>query len=515
MYTRKSKRRTEFGDFQTPVDLSDRICDFLFDQGIRPSSVVEPTCGEGNLLLSALDRFTSVTRAIGIDVSPEYIERVQSRLTARSYSNRVHAFQGDFFSMDWGRILDGLPEPILVIGNPPWVTSSELASLDSANLPKKTNFQGLSGLDAKTGKSNFDISEWMLIHILEFLNHRNATMAMLCKTSVARKVLAHGWKQDFCLADSRIYLINAKEAFGASVDACLLVCGTIASERRERVCQVHDGISGDTYRTTFGYRNNRLIANIECYERWKHLEDGNSYRWRSGIKHDCSKVMELEREERGFRNKLGQLFDLETTYLYPMLKSSDVVREGTPKPSKWMLVTQRAVGEDTTRIKHTAPKTWAYLTSHSEFFDRRRSSVYKGRPRFSVFGVGEYSFAPWKVAISGLYKKLHFAVVGPHAEKPVVLDDTCYFIPCQSGEEAHYLAGLLNSEVAREFFKSFIFWDAKRPVTASILGRLSLVALARELGTENTIMNFLSARGSSTSPHRQLALFEWDQDKSL
>jgi hypothetical protein len=495
--------------------LSDRICDFLFDQGIRPSSVVEPTCGEGNLLLSALDRFTSVTRAIGIDVSPEYIERVQSRLTARSYSNRVHAFQGDFFSMDWGRILDGLPEPILVIGNPPWVTSSELASLDSANLPKKTNFQGLSGLDAKTGKSNFDISEWMLIHILEFLNHRNATMAMLCKTSVARKVLAHGWKQDFCLADSRIYLINAKEAFGASVDACLLVCGTIASERRERVCQVHDGISGDTYRTTFGYRNNRLIANIECYEQWKHLEDGNSYRWRSGIKHDCSKVMELEREERGFRNKLGQLFDLETTYLYPMLKSSDVVREGTPKPSKWMLVTQRAVGEDTTRIKHTAPKTWAYLTSHSEFFDRRRSSVYKGRPRFSVFGVGEYSFAPWKVAISGLYKKLHFAVVGPHAEKPVVLDDTCYFIPCQSGEEAHYLAGLLNSEVAREFFKSFIFWDAKRPVTASILGRLSLVALARELGTENTIMNFLSARGSSTSSHRQLALFEWDQDKSL
>jgi len=216
-------RRIEYGDFQTPVDLSSRICGFLLDQGIRPSSIVEPTCGKGNLLLSALDQFTSVTGAIGIDINPEYIERVQSRLAARSYTDKVHVFQGDFFNINWGRILDELPDPILVIGNPPWVTSSELASLDSTNLPRKTNFQGLSGLDAKTGKSNFDISEWMLIHILEFLNHRNATMAMLCKTSVARKVLAHAWKRDFCLGCSRIYLVDAKEAFSVSVDACLLV----------------------------------------------------------------------------------------------------------------------------------------------------------------------------------------------------------------------------------------------------------------------------------------------------
>jgi methylase of polypeptide subunit release factors len=507
MSARRSKQRIEFGDFQTPVDLSVRICDFLFDQGVRPSSVVEPTCGEGNLLLSALDRFTSVTTAIGVDINPEYVERVRTRLAARSHSSRVRVFQGDFFSLDWGRLLKSLPDPVLVIGNPPWVTSSELASLNSTNLPTKTNLQGLSGLDAKTGKSNFDISEWMLIRILESLNHRHATTAMLCKTSVARKVLAHAWKRDLRLRRSRIYLIDAKEAFGASVHACLLVCDTTVSERHEHICQVYESISEDAYRTTFGYRNHRLIADIECYERWKHLENGSSYSWRSGIKHDCSSIMELRREEKGFRNRLGELSDLETTYVYPMLKSSDIANDDTPKPSRWMLVTQGAVGEDTALIRHTAPRTWAYLTSHSEFFDKRRSSVYKGRPRFSIFGVGGYSFAPWKVAISALYKKLHFAVVEPYARKPVVLDDTCYFIPCQSAEEAHYLAGLLNSEVAREFFRSFIFWDAKRPITVSILGRLSLVALARELGTEETIWGFLSAKESATPSHRQLALF--------
>jgi hypothetical protein len=293
-------------------------------------------------------------------------------------------------------MLASLPDPILVIGNPPWVTSADLASLNSSNLPKKTNFHGFSGLDAKTGKSNFDISEWMLSHILESLDQRDATMAMLCKTSVARKVLSYAWKRNLPLKRAQIHLINAKESFDASVDACLLVCGVSKDERQDQVCPVYKGISDDAYQTTFGYRDNRLVADIELYERWKHLENGNPYRWRSGIKHDCSRVMELEKEDRGFRNKLGELYDLETTCIYPMLKSSDVAREGVPKPSRWMLVTQKTIGEDTASIRYTAPRTWTYLLDHSQLLDKRRSSVYKGRPRFSIFGVGEYSFSSWK-----------------------------------------------------------------------------------------------------------------------
>ena len=33
--------------------------------------------------------------------------------------------------------------------------------------PTKENFQGFSGIAARTGKSNFDISEWMLIQLKE------------------------------------------------------------------------------------------------------------------------------------------------------------------------------------------------------------------------------------------------------------------------------------------------------------------------------------------------------------
>jgi hypothetical protein len=103
-----------------------------------------------------------------------------------------------------------------------------------------------------------------------------------------------------------------------------------------------------------------------------------------------------------------------------------------------------------------------------------------------VFGVGDYTFAPWKVCISGFYKKLQFATVGPYQGKPVVLDDTSYFLSCQSEQEAHFIAELLNSRPAREFYSAFVFWDAKRPITIDMLRRLDLSALARELGAEDT-----------------------------
>ena len=34
-----------------------------------------------------------------------------------------------------------------------------------------------------------------------------------------------------------------------------------------------------------------------------------------------------------------------------------------------------------------------------------------------------YTFEPWRVAISGFYKKLNFRVVGSFEGKPIVLDD--------------------------------------------------------------------------------------------
>ena len=63
-----------------------------------------------------------------------------------------------------------------------------------------------------------------------------------------------------------------------------------------------------------------------------------------------------------------------------------------------------------------------------------------------------------------------------------MLDDTCYFVACGSRAEAELVAALLGSDIAREFFAAFVFWDAKRPITVDLLRRLDLRRLADELG---------------------------------
>jgi hypothetical protein len=495
----------EFGDFQTPDALAVQACTLLSNRGIHPASLLEPTCGVGNFLVAALDQFPKLVTGLGVDINADYVSTVKQRLGSRSYADKVKVIQESFFTVDWVDILRDLPEPILVVGNPPWVTNSTLGALGSSNLPKKSNFQNFNGLEALTGKSNFDISEWMLIKLLEMLAGRRATLAMLCKTAVARKVLVHAWKNDISVADAEIHPIDAAVSFGAAVDACLLVC-SLSPASHNQDCRVY-GRPGDTEPTaTIGYHDGQLVADVSTYERWKHLAGNEVYKWRSGVKHDCSKVMELRKEGNRYRNGLDELIELEGDYMYPMLKSSEITNGQSKEPSRWMLVTQKAVGDETSVIRVLAEKTWGYLQKQGDLLDRRASSIYRNRPRFSVFGVGDYTFAPWKVAISGFYKKLQFATVGPHAGKPVVLDDTSYFVSCQSEEEARYIAALLNSQPAREFFSAFVFWDAKRPITIDMLRRLDLSALADELGSEDTLASF-HAKKWKVQPQRQAELF--------
>lgn len=201
-----------------------------------------------------------------------------------------------FFEVDWSATLGELADPILVVGNPPWVTNSALGALGGVNLPAKSNFQNRTGLDAITGKSNFDLSEWILIKLLDVLAGRRAALGMLCKTAVARKVLLHAWKNGIKLADAEIHPIDAMAFFGAAVDACLLLC-SLSPASHARDCRVYRQLGDDRLIASIGYHDDQLIADVAAYERWKHLAGAEVYKWRSGVKHDCAKVMELHRPE--------------------------------------------------------------------------------------------------------------------------------------------------------------------------------------------------------------------------
>ena len=68
-----------------------------------------------------------------------------------------------------------------------------------------------------------------------------------------------------------------------------------------------------------------------------------------------------------------------------------------------------------------------------------------------------------------------------------MLDDTCYFLPCNTNQHAKRLVALLNSNAARGFFDSFIFGDAKRPITAQLPATLDLCKSATEAGVSLSV----------------------------
>jgi hypothetical protein len=277
---------------------------------------------------------------------------------------------------------------------------------------------------------------------------------------------------------SEIRPIDAARYFGAHVDACLLVC-RLGSRAAAPDCRQFEDLSSSRLVQTFGLREGQLVADVAVYDRVRHLI-GGAERWRSGVKHDCAAVFEFRQEGSKWRNGLGEVADLERRHLFPMLKSSHVAGGETAEPRRKLLVPQRRVGQETESLATRAPKTWHYLLRHAERLDRRASAVYRNQPRFSIFGVGPYTFCDWKVMVSGFYKSWRFVPVGPVKGCPVLCDDTCYFLPCRSAAEARRRANLLNGERGREFLSAFVFNRAKRPLTAEILGLLNLQALAAE-----------------------------------
>jgi N-6 DNA methylase len=513
--TRKTKEIWEFGDFQTPDKLAMQVAELLRQQlGISPASIIEPTCGKGSLLISAIKAYPYAERYIGADINAVHLKKLREKIITEGLNVEVDILHSDFFDTDWNNLLSNLPQPILIIGNPPWVTSSELSMLQSSNLPEKSNFHSRNGLEALTGKSNFDISEWMLLQKVAWLQDKDGAIAVLCKTTVARKVLAYVWQRKYKVSSAQIFKIDAKSHFDASVVACLLVMQFNRNTSSQN-CDIFNSFTDKSPTMILGHRDNLILSNTTMYQTLNHLSgEDKFYTWRSGIKHDCSKVMELIQEGDCFINGNGIIVSLESDFVYPLLKSSDVGNNRINGRQKHMLVTQRYIGEDTSKIKIIAPKTWNYLQSNHDAFTKRGSSIYKKRPDFSVFGVGDYTFAPWKIAISGFYKKLNFVVVPSICEKPVVFDDTVYFLSCSSQQEAHFISNLLNSNSARDFLQSTIFWEDKRPITIDILKRLNLQSLAKLLGFESEYLEITKQKGipNYSEQATQLRLFERRKD---
>ncbi|MEW9511819.1 SAM-dependent methyltransferase [Streptomyces bacillaris] len=470
---RISLPNNEFGDFQTPLPLARQVLGAL-GRDREWQRILEPTCGLGNFLRASKESFPQA-ETIGIEVQSDYV--LQSKTVSE-------VLECNIFDLNLARDIrwERDDSPLLVIGNPPWVTNSQLTVLGSENKPIKENIRNLRGMDAMTGASNFDIAEYIWLKLIAELMGQNPTISMLCKTQVARNVLSFCADNEWPIKRSTIHHIDAKRWFGAMVDACLFTV-EVGEGEKNYTCEIYEALDESSSPRRMGVIEGRLVADIDAYERSRYADGVCPMEWRQGVKHDAARVMEL-REDNGPVTKEGEKVHVEEDYLFPLLKSTDVFRGRVTSLSKWMVVPQRGLSDDTALLAAKAPQLWAYLNENAEVLDGRKSSIYRARPRFCIFGLGDYTFSPYKVAISGLHKSLEFRAIGPINGKPVVFDDTCYILSFADGIECAVVAALLSSEPATQLLASMVFTDAKRPVTKKLLQRVDLNALIREIHQE-------------------------------
>lgn len=477
----------DFGDFQTPTNLTERICRYLFDRGFQPSVIIEPTCGKGNFVVSAIKQFPSIKYVYCVDSQSKYEWFFKLNMLKLAFEDKLNLdieFHRDsifthVFSERFTHFLDNNDGKILILGNPPWVTSSELSSLNSKNLPSKFNIKKHKGIDAITGKSNFDIAEYIILRMVKCFSHRQGKIAMLCKTSVVKNIIKDMEKLSLRTANNHELLIDGKKEFNISASAALFLADL--GLKAETFCTVSSFYDSESVCKRFGYVGSNFVSDVDLYKKYKYIDGKSSFLWRQGVKHDAIKVMVLKIDANGkLSSGVQRNIDVEKELIYPFLKGSQLKKPVTTETLSRIIITQSSPSEDTNNIAFRYPKLWSYLISHSNILDNRKSVIYKKRPKFSIFGIGDYSFKPYKIAVSGFYKEPKFSLVLPINKKPTMLDDTCYFLYFEKFKTAFFTWVLLNIDDVKQFLFSIVFKDSKRPYTKEVLMRIDFSKLVNK-----------------------------------
>lgn len=491
----------DLGDFQTPPRLAQEICRLLLSLGCAPKLVIEPTCGKGNLAIAAVQTFPEVEFLFGVELQERYIREAKlgilkavQDLPRRITSQVVGA---DIFRYEFpSQVQTLIQEPdrqFLILGNPPWVTNSALSSKNSSNLPPKSNIKKERGLAARTGRANFDLAEAIILRLILMLKGGSGRIAMLCKYSVARKLLQAQKTLCLPLKDCRFYSIDTARQFGVTPVAGLFYAELAPAT--EPVCTCAELSKPEQPKSTFGWVGAKFVIDVQQYKAISQYDGSCPLTWRQGVKHDAYKVLVLKPQGNEWRNGYNEPVHCESQTLYPFLKGSELRAYFITQASRRIILTQSRLGDNPAHLAAAAPQTWQYLNAHAAVLDARKSSIYRSQPRFGLFGIGDYAFSPYKVAIAGFYKEPRFALVAPQTAAPIMLDDTSYYLSFSELPPAIITWVILNSQKVSALLNALAAQDAKRPFSKEVLQRIDLGSLLEDISFQ--------------------AVSEWYRDKSL
>ena len=163
---------------------------------------------------------------------------------------------------------------------------------------------------------------------------------------------------------------------------------------------------------------------------------------------------------------------IEPDLVYPLLRGRDVQRWQAEASAHIILAQDPQIrkGIPESEMKRRWPKTYAYLKQFEGDPKKPARGTLRGRsgyrqyfrpsdPFYSMYNVGSYTMAKWKVLWPEVGHSVRASVSGPATVdkvKPSLPDHTIVAVSCDGESEAYFVAGLLNSSPAHVAAAAYI-----------------------------------------------------------
>lgn len=407
----------------------------------------------------------------------------------------------------------------LVAGNPPWVNWDNLPEKYRDNTKPIWVHHGLfphGGMDTILGKGKKDISMLMAYEVCDALLRNGGRLGFVMTQSVLKTSSGQGFRtfklasgvplavghvddmvdlQPFEAATNRTsvvilekgrtnsypvaYTVWQKTVRGKRVGYDLTL--PEAWEMTRRLNYVAEPVASSDKRSAWltarrkATRALRKMSGQSDYEAHEGVNTGgaNAIYWLTKIQERRDGTILVQNLTEGAKRKVDQIqSEVENDLVFPLVRGRDV-RRWHPLPSAHILMVQDVKerrGVDETTLQSDLPKTWKYLkhfetelrarAAFKRYFTRKhKGKIIETGPFYSMFDVGEYTLARWKVVWKYIAAEFACAVLAPPQQgdgKICIPDHRLIAVECQGKDEAYYVAGILNSVTCRLFTRAYM-----------------------------------------------------------
>jgi len=515
--------RLALGEYYTPRGVAELAVESMDTDSITTASFLDPGCGSGVFATVCIDRkiaamknthdpeeiLSLITSSVfGIDLNPVAVKstKLNYLLTllpvleeAESETIEIPVFLTDALKLTQNETITFNREsfePLVthLVGNPPWITWGRLSD-DIKNQWREKYVNQLDllphgGAVSRLGHGNDDISVpyvWVCIH--HYLQDNGQASFVLKRDMMkgpAGKLLRTLKIADRPLNMTQIHDFNKLRPFGDQVGANAAVYTLSADARSTFPINTTSWTNGDTVadfstaatiRETLSAENTSIIPldQDDTTSPWirEDAERGAlgecDQEIRHGVKDDAQDVFSIDRE---------QLDNLESDKIYPYIKSKHAVKYGLFGHELRLVPIQKANEDNEDELENQCPKTYQYLTDHREQLEERSSSWLQKGTFYNIFGLGDYTWAKYKIVWCRLGFKPNFAVVSTVedenlGEKMVIPGDHYMFIATNNKQEAHFLCALLNSSIYQRSLKD-IASKGKASLSKSVVSQVEI-----------------------------------------